>query len=45
MDEMVEHVACMERMREAHKIVVGKSEGKRPLVRLGIYGRIVLQAY
>jgi hypothetical protein len=44
-DEMVEHVACMEWMREAHKIVVGKPEGKRPLGRLGIDGWIILQAY
>jgi hypothetical protein len=29
----VGHVACMEEMRNAYKIVNGKSEGKRPLRR------------
>jgi hypothetical protein len=44
-DERAEHAACMERMREAYKIVIGKPEGKRPLGRLGIDGRIILQGY
>jgi hypothetical protein len=35
-DERAEHAACMERMREAYKIVIGKPECKRPLGRLGI---------
>jgi hypothetical protein len=30
-------------MRNAYKFMVGKSEGKRPLVRLGIGGRIILE--
>jgi hypothetical protein len=29
----VDHVACMGGMRNAHKILVGKSEGKRPVRR------------
>jgi hypothetical protein len=27
----VEHIACMEEMRNAYNVLVGKSEGKRPL--------------
>jgi len=36
-------VACMEGRREACRILVGKLEGKRPLGRVGIDGRIILK--
>jgi hypothetical protein len=36
-------VVCMGKIRNAHKILVGKHEGKRPLRRLSIDGRIVLK--
>jgi len=39
----VYHVACMEHMRSAYKILVGKPEGKRPLEDLGIDRRIILE--
>jgi hypothetical protein len=29
-------------MRNAHKILVGKPEGKRPLGRLGVHEKIIL---
>jgi hypothetical protein len=31
--KLVGHVACMEEKRNAYRILVGKPEGKRPLVR------------
>jgi hypothetical protein len=37
------HAACMGEMRNAYNILVGKSEGKRPLGRLGIDGKIILE--
>jgi hypothetical protein len=37
------HVAFVGEMRNAYKILVGKTERKRPLVRLGIDGRIILK--
>jgi hypothetical protein len=37
------HVACSEETRNAHKILVGKPEGKRSLADLGVDGRIILQ--
>jgi hypothetical protein len=36
------NVGYMGEMRNAYKILVGKSEGKRPLGRLGVDGRSVL---
>jgi hypothetical protein len=30
------HVACMDKMRNAYKILVGKSVGKRSFGRLGV---------
>jgi hypothetical protein len=35
------HVAHMGEIRNAYNILVGKPEGKRPLRRLGIVGRII----
>jgi hypothetical protein len=37
------HVACMGEMRNAQKVRVRKSEGKTPLKRLGIDGRLLLE--
>jgi hypothetical protein len=37
------HVACMGVMRNGYNILVGKSEGKRPLGDLGIDGKIILE--
>jgi hypothetical protein len=34
------HIASTGKMRNVYKIVVGKSEGKRPLGRLGVDGNI-----
>jgi hypothetical protein len=39
----VGHVACMEGMRNAYKMFIGKPEGKRPLKELDIDGRITLE--
>jgi len=39
----VEHVACLGEMRNSYSILVGKSEGKRSLGRLGIDGKIMLE--
>jgi hypothetical protein len=39
----VGHIACMTDKRNAYKVLVGKPEGKRPLGRLGIAGRIILR--
>jgi hypothetical protein len=33
----------MGEMGNAQKILVGKPEGKRPLGRLGVHGRIILE--
>jgi hypothetical protein len=32
------HAACMDEIRNAYKILVGRPEGKRPLRRIGIDG-------
>jgi hypothetical protein len=37
------HVACMEEGRGVHKVLVGKPEGKRPLVDQDVDGRIILR--
>jgi hypothetical protein len=37
------HVARMGEMRGAYRVLVGKPEGKRPLVRLNCSGRIILK--
>jgi hypothetical protein len=39
----VGHVARLEAMRNAYNILVGKSEGKRPLRRSRLDGRIILE--
>jgi hypothetical protein len=39
----MENVAHMGETRSAYKILVGKPEGKRPLVRLGVNEKITLQ--
>jgi len=39
----VGHVACRGEVRSVYKIFVGKPEGKRPLGRLGVDGRITLR--
>jgi hypothetical protein len=36
-------VACISEMKNAYQILVGKSEGKNSLGRLGIDGRIILK--
>jgi hypothetical protein len=38
----VGHAACMEKKRNAYRILVGKLEGKRPLEELHTDGRIML---
>jgi hypothetical protein len=38
------HIASMEEMRNVYKIRVGKAEGKRPLGRPGLDGRIILES-
>ena len=35
------HVACIEEKRGAHRVLVGKPEGKRPLERPRLDGRII----
>jgi hypothetical protein len=37
------HVAGMREKRNAYRILVGKPEGKRPLGRLDVGGRIILE--
>jgi hypothetical protein len=37
------HVACMGKRRVAYRVLVGKPEGKRPLVRPGVDVRIILK--
>jgi hypothetical protein len=37
------HVALMGEMRDAYRIVVGKTEWKRPLGKLGVVGKIILE--
>jgi hypothetical protein len=37
------HVAPMGVMRNAHSFLVEKTERKRPLERLGVHGRIILE--
>jgi hypothetical protein len=37
------HVKCMEMMRIAYKILVAKTEGRRPLRNLGVNARIILK--
>jgi hypothetical protein len=37
------HVARMEAKRNAHRVLVGKPEGERPLRRLDVGGRIILK--
>jgi hypothetical protein len=37
------NVARMIEMRNAYKILVGKPEGKRPLRRIGVDGKIILR--
>jgi hypothetical protein len=39
----VGHVACMDEERGVHRVLVGKPEGKRPLGRQDIDGRIMLR--
>jgi hypothetical protein len=39
----VDHAARMVEMRYAHRIVVGRPEGKRPIGRLSVDGRIILK--
>jgi hypothetical protein len=39
----VGHVARMGDMRNAYRIRVGRPEGKRPLERPGVYGKIILE--
>jgi hypothetical protein len=36
------HVACIGEIRHTYKILVAKPEGKMPLGRLGIDGKIIL---
>jgi hypothetical protein len=38
----VGHVACMGVMKNSYKILVGKPEGKRPLIDLGIDERMII---
>jgi hypothetical protein len=40
---MAGHVACMIDMRNSHKILIGKSEGKSHMEDTGIAGRIILK--
>jgi hypothetical protein len=37
------HVVRMVKMRNSHKILFGKLEGKRPLEDVGVDGRIILK--
>jgi hypothetical protein len=37
----MELVACMKEMRNTYRILVGSSEGKRPLEDLGVDGKII----
>jgi len=37
------HVACMEKGRGIYMVLVGRPEGKRPLVRHSVRGRITLR--
>jgi hypothetical protein len=37
------HGACMREIRNAYKILVGKSERKRPRGILGVYGKVILK--
>jgi len=37
------HVACMEEKRGAYRVLVGKPEGKRPLEKTRLDGRIILR--
>ena len=39
----VGHVACMEKRRDAYRVLVGKHEGKRPLGRLRLRWSIILK--
>jgi hypothetical protein len=39
----VGHVAWMGEMRNAYNILVGKPDGKRPLGRLGVAGKTILE--
>jgi hypothetical protein len=39
----VRNVACMGKMSNGNKIVVGKLEGKRPLEDIGVEGKIILE--
>jgi hypothetical protein len=39
----VGHVACMEDRKGAYSILVGRHEGRRPLERPGVDGRIILK--
>jgi len=38
-----EHVACMGESRGVYRLLVGKPEGKKPLERPGVDGRIILR--
>jgi len=37
------HVACMGDRRDEYRILVGRTEGKRPLEDLGVNGKIILK--
>jgi hypothetical protein len=39
----VGHVACMGEGSSAYRVLVGRPEGKRPVERLGIGGRITVR--
>jgi hypothetical protein len=41
--KLARHVACMERMRNTYKILVGKPKGRDHSEDLGIDGRIILE--
>jgi hypothetical protein len=37
------HVASIGEMREVYRVLVGKTEGKRPIEKPGVDGRIILR--
>jgi hypothetical protein len=41
--EMAQHMACIGNKRDAYRVLVGKSEGKRSLEDLGIYFMTILK--